>query len=205
MIRFFSSLHFVVLGIALSVVGYMFYFHGGVNFERWIYLMVSSVVTYASLILGNIHNINFLRMLIWTCCLCSIGFSVLNIFFGIYKEIYLYSPWLERSFLTASCLTLFLFLLYAKTSKETVFNQISGVRLSGCLLVVVGVTFLAAMAKIGLREFQVNSTFINLLQQAINTFFLIWTYVFIPVLVVVFILLLATKKLSIGIKESSES
>lgn len=196
MIKFLHLLAVIIMGIFLSLVGYSFYFHSGLAMDRLLYLAVSSAIVYLALLSAHFYKLNLFNPLIISCVACGIVFSILSKFFGIYKEFYMYTPWSELSFLTLGLVLLFFIVRNAKWSKNKVLFQVKKISLKPNLVTVLCLTIILALMKLGVAVLDVTSDIGELIDLVLNTTFTIWSYAFVPVLVVVCLLVFISQKIT---------
>jgi len=182
MIRLKHLLHAVALGVFLSTVGYMYFFHSGVKLERWAYLILSVGILSLSTLISSLNKLNFLAPLVLTGIACSIAYSILYVFFSIYKEIYAYSPFLEIVLLSFTALTFLVFFFHQKPSLVEMRDQLQSISVRPFLSVLVIVSVISFLLKIGVGYMRFDNYFFDFLNRTSDTLWVVWSYVLLPVI-----------------------
>ncbi|MBF7074234.1 hypothetical protein ISG33_12565 [Glaciecola sp. MH2013] len=185
----------ISVAILLSIVGYSYYFHSGLELDRLLYMAISTVVLYLTLISSSSYKLNVFKLLAITCIACGFTFSALNHFFGFYKEFYVFTPWSE---LLCLAVILILFALAVKNevfTKNKLSSQINLVRLKPHVLISLSFTFILVLMKLMVVVLGLGDTGYQFAIHVLNTTFTLWVYAFFPVILIVCLLVLISKRL----------
>jgi len=196
MIKFLIISISILVAILLSLIGYSYYFHSGFELARLLYMALPTVIIYLTLISSSSYKLNIFSLLAVTCTVSGFIFSVLHQFLRIYKELYYYTPWPE---LLCSVIILILFALAVKNqafTKWQLSSQVNRLRLKPHLRTWLGYTFILMLMKLLDVVLGLNDTDYQFITLVLNITFTLWIYAFFPVILLVCLLVLVSKRLS---------
>jgi len=193
MTRFLILLDSFALGLFLSTIAYMHFFHTGINLERSVYLITAIGMLSTSLLLSRHHQSKFLVSLVISGVLSSIGYSILYVYFSVYKGIYTYSSTLEISLFAFAVFTFSIFVFHKKPSLEMMYDQLETISFRPVLFVFLTITIISIILKVVFGYLQFSHHIFDFLTRASDVLWVVWSYVFVPTLLGSFFLLLSLK------------